>query len=577
MDPDPNKKYTKAIQAANASAHSSQADKQSAAQPTSHSVDDPSCLWPKGPYTQQIQGILPAMLTDDIILSHLQASGKQFRPKRSTSSLPANIDYSTLQRGHQYFMEGYIPGKHVMFCVKDEILWIKAQCYHSQKKHAAMHNIRVAITTQYPCHVTRAFCTCVAGKAGMCSHVVGLLKQILHYVMMKCKSVPEDLCCTQMQQAWHKPRSTHIEAEPVMNVMFCKAKQQCTSSKKSPAVCSLYEARASAVQEYCHVQQLRLKEGLIKYKPTSAFASILPDSSAEKMVTTFFGAAPKGSILSYQSLEYDTEKKDGRTQPAMPLLPPLPTGILDDVPCVYEISNDRQKLVLDKLMVSLEEARALEQSTQQQSSSDKWLTARIGRVTASRFGDVLLRRSPPTESFIKSFFEVKDYATLPAQLSHGCHNEGKARNIYNAQTGFTTHICGLVVNPSLPWLGASPDALVIDPSEASVGLLEIKCPYTHRLCTVEEATGDPHFCAEMCDGRVTLKHNHKHFYQVQGQMALAKVQWCDFMIYTFKNHTVERISFDCEFWDTAQAKLTEFYFNFILPKAGDCVDSTDDV
>ena len=81
----------------------------------------------------------------------------------------------------------------------------------------------------------------------------------------------------------------------------------------------------------------------------------------------------------------------------------------------------------------------------------------------------------------------------------------------------------------------------------------------------------------MHNGEVTLKHSHKHFYQVQGQMALAKVQWCDFMIYTFKNHIVERIQFDYEFWDTAQTKLTEFYFSYILPKACNSVDSTDTV
>ena len=251
------------------------------------------------------------MLADDIILTHLQASGKQFRLKKKAGSQPANIDYSTLQRGYQYFKGGYIPGKYVMFCLKDEVVWIKARCYHSQKKHATMHDVKVAITTQHLCHVIRAFCTCVAGKAGMCSHVIGLLKQIIHYVMMKCKSVPEDLCCTQMQQTWHKPRPIHIEAEPVMNVTFCKAKQGVAmDSKQNPAVCSLCEARASAVQEYSHAQQLRLKEGLIKYKPTS---QILSQNSAERMIATFFGAAPKGSILSYQSLEYETEKEDRQT------------------------------------------------------------------------------------------------------------------------------------------------------------------------------------------------------------------------------------------------------------------------
>ena len=31
-------------------------------------------------------------------------------------------------------------------------------------------------------------------------------------------------------------------------------------------------------------------------------------------------------------------------------------------------------------------------------------------------------------------------------------------------------------------------------------LLEIKCPYTHRLSAVEEAASDSSYFAELCDG-----------------------------------------------------------------------------
>ena len=560
MDPDPDKKYTLAFQINKVSPDSNAPS----AQLQSHSSADSDLdSWPKGPYSQQIQGILPPILTDDIILTHLQYSGKQLK-HRKQRNVPTNIDFSTLQRGHQYFMEGYIPGKHVMFCLKDGIIWIKARCYHSQKKHDAMHEVKVAITNEYPHHVTRAACSCVAGKAGMCSHVIGLLKQIIHYAMMKNKSVPSDLSCTQMQQSWHKPRPIHIEAEPVMNVTFCKAKQCQTEAKKNPVICSLYEARAHAVQDFNHEQQMNLKQGLIQHKPTCAFAQILPASTiTQDLMTSSFGVVPKGSVLSYQSLEY--ERLDKSKQLTVKALPSLPLGMLENTACVYEINNNEQKL--DKLRVILEEAHALEQSTKQQSSSAKWKASRVGKVTASRFGDVLLRCSLPTDPFINSFFEIKDYASLPVQLSHGYHNETKACIIYITNTGFTVDLCGLVVNPSLPWLGASPDGIVHDPSKSSVELLEIKCPYTHRLSAVEDAACDSSFFAELSDGKVTLKKNHKHYYQVQGQMALSKVPWCDFMIYTFKNYAIQRIRFDSEFWDNIQTNLTEFYFKHLLPKA----------
>ena len=56
-----------------------------------------------------------------------------------------------------------------------------------------------------------------------------------------------------------------------------------------------------------------------------------------------------------------------------------------------DISNEQQAS-LDKLKVTLEEVHQLERSTQQQSSSVKWQTSRIGRIT-SHFGDVLLWKS----------------------------------------------------------------------------------------------------------------------------------------------------------------------------------------
>ena len=136
-------------------------------------------------------------------------------------------------------------------------------------------------------------------------------------------------------------------------------------------------------------------------------------------------------------------------------------------------------------------------------------------------------------------------------------------------------VCGLVVNPTLPWLGASPDGLVCDPLETSLGILEIKCPYTYRLCTNQEAAADRNFFASMVDGTVTLKWTDKYYCQVhvQGQMALAGVLWCDFIIFTFKNHTTENIRFDSDFWKNMQICLTNFFFQYVFPSSTDTVDA----
>ena len=84
----------------------------------------------------------------------------------------------------------------------------------------------------------------------------------------------------------------------------------------------------------------------------------------------------------------------------------------------------------------LDQAHVLEQATYSQSSHMKWHKSRVGRVTTSRFGEVILIKSLPNNSFVAPYIETKDYSKLPVQISHGIQNETKVLNVYTAGTGF---------------------------------------------------------------------------------------------------------------------------------------------
>ena len=133
-------------------------------------------------------------------------------------------------------------------------------------------------------------------------------------------------------------------------------------------------------------------------------------------MTTSFGVVPKGSVLSYQSLEF--ERLDRSKQPTVKVLqlPSLALGLLENTACVYEISDESVRQAEGHIGRS--SCIGAYSTSKQQSSCTKWQTSRVGRVTASRFGNVLLRRSLPTDALTNSFFEAKDYASLPVQLSH---------------------------------------------------------------------------------------------------------------------------------------------------------------
>ena len=152
---------------------------------------------------------------------------------------------------------------------------------------------------------------------------------------------------------------------------------------------------------------------------------------------------------------------------------------------------------------------------------------------------------------------------------------------------FTVYETGLVVNPSLPFLGASPDGKVFDPTEVEpFGLLEIKAPFTWRNNSFLEACQDNNFTCHVVDGQPWLKVNQIWLLcpdskapfplkgnghddaQIQGQLALSGLPWCDFVVFLTgsRNINAQRIYFDALYWEhTLLPKFLSFYFDHALP------------
>ena len=49
------------------------------------------------------------------------------------------------------------------------------------------------------------------------------------------------------------------------------------------------------------------------------------------------------------------------------------------------------------------------------------------------------------------------------------------------------------------------------------------------------------------NGNLRLKAQHNYMYQVQRQMKVLDVDWCDFVVWTKKGLHVERITYDSKF------------------------------
>ena len=93
---------------------------------------------------------------------------------------------------------------------------------------------------------------------------------------------------------------------------------------------------------------------------------------------------------------------------------------------------------------------------------------------------------------------------------------------------------GLIINAQQwPFFGATPDGKVSCIC-CGTGFVEIKCPFCHRGESIECASEDKKFCLQKdFDGNLHLDHTHAYYHQVQTQLFVGNVDYCDFCVCTF--------------------------------------------
>lgn len=146
-----------------------------------------------------------------------------------------------------------------------------------------------------------------------------------------------------------------------------------------------------------------------------------------------------------------------------------------------------------------------------QQGTDAWLSARMGKVTASRVADVIAktksgystsRKNYAIELALERITKRRQEGFSSAAMAWGTEQEPNARAAYEMHCGLLVEEVGLIDHPTIPMAAASPDGLV-----GTRGLLEIKCPNpaTH-LETILSGKPDPRYISQMfwqmaCTGR----------------------------------------------------------------------------
>jgi putative phage-type endonuclease len=225
-----------------------------------------------------------------------------------------------------------------------------------------------------------------------------------------------------------------------------------------------------------------------------------------------------------------------------------PTIAKDEIESVVVIPVE-QTIMADVRLVNGTQLLVDPSTLHQRHDEHVWLAVRSAMdVTASEFSSVVNNSIFSTREKLMS---VKCGYT-PAFTGNtkacqwGLKMEPRALRQYCQVTGHNVTETGLHIlnpssssSPSSKLFGASPDGLVVDRNDGSLGLLEIKSLWGRR--NKKEL---PQF--DHCPNR---------FYdQIQGQLAVCDRDWCDLMVYippsgkSRKNYCILRIERNKEYW-----------------------------
>lgn len=142
--------------------------------------------------------------------------------------------------------------------------------------------------------------------------------------------------------------------------------------------------------------------------------------------------------------------------------------------------NEAERDFLTTLPVLEEDRIRIERATIMQGESGEWREIRRELLTASFFGKVCnMRANTSCKNLVKQIIYCSmDYKAC----AYGREKEILAKAEIRERFGWNIVDCGLFIDREHPYFAASPDGLI-----GNDGLLEIKCPYSARHLTPDEA------------------------------------------------------------------------------------------
>ena len=467
--------------------------------------------------------------------------------------------------GYRLWKEGYV--RNIL--VKPNVIARKVLFIAKAKVHASMKNISYTTYVHFDQtigDILEAKCNCKAGQGGVCKHVAALLYSLLDYLHLGLKEIPPDITCTQVAQKWHVPSSANLtltKAVKFTDITFEKA--EVGKKRKRPIVSG--ERPFCALPSYARQitpQQIEdLASDLRKAGKASLLCSALASNGYQPC--KLFITSCNDTVRLNQDVEAIAHDNQH------PIINALFIKMEDAIDNV--IPSNTAEEISEIVGVSKDKAIEICINTLKQADCAGWYLERSKRITASIFGKVINRRKTLfPKALLKQILEkpMGKMTNYPVPLKWGIEHESVAIEEYLRKKKLpltAMKSCGFVINPKWPWLGCSPDGIIIE-NGSPAGCIEVKCPYSKRDCSIKEAAlTDKSFFMKVLENKCELKVGHFYYYQCQGIMNILELPWVDFVVFTTRDIHIERIFRDQTLWIRKMLpELTRFFSLYILPK-----------
>lgn len=123
----------------------------------------------------------------------------------------------------------------------------------------------------------------------------------------------------------------------------------------------------------------------------------------------------------------------------------------------------------------------------------------------------------------------------------------------------------MCINPKYPYFGASPYG-VVSCACCGLGCIEIKCSFCAKDAGLEDMNILKKIGISQDKGQSKLSENHAYYYQIQMQLAITGLQYCDFVVWSERNFYHERFVFNQPFREKESQVANSFFLKVIVPE-----------